>query len=609
MCGITGLWYFDGQKVDPGTLGRISKTIVHRGPDNYHYWISDEAEIGFGHQRLSILDLSEKADQPMKYLGRYVITFNGEVYNYLEIKETLIKRGYSFHSTTDTEVVLAAYAEYGEKCLDHFNGMFAFAIYDLQEKTLFCARDRFGEKPFFYAYVRDKYFIFGSEIKVILEYLPQYQLEEELFFLFYVYQLHENPNNKKQTFFRDIHKLEASHCMKIDSQGNIRLRKYWEIQLGKEASSDDFRQAVGTFQDMLADSVSKRLRSDVPVGTSLSGGLDSSTIMHLILSQKDKQLAGFKSFTARFNSNRDEGKYINILAQKYNFRSYQKVVTEYSLINDMNKILWHQEQPFSSASPVAQWEVMKLANHNSMKVLLDGQGADEVLAGYLHYFRPYLAEIAMRNFALFFKEYRNYLSVHGAQGIINLTYFSELLIPQMRQVMGKIRRHATVPAHMKDMGPDFLRKYKTYDPPFYNFSNLNEALHYSTFTYGLEKLLTFADRNAMAFSVEVRLPFLDHKMVEYLFSLPADYKIHNGWTKYIQRMAFDTIIPEEITWRSEKVGFETPQDVWLQNPFLQQEIVNAKKNLQLAGFLHKPIPGKEWIYYISSGFLKTFGFI
>jgi asparagine synthase (glutamine-hydrolysing) len=252
---------------------------------------------------------------------------------------------------------------------------------------------------------------------------------------------------------------------------------------------------------------------------------------------------------------------------------------------------------------------MKLANHNSIKVLLDGQGADEVLAGYLHFFRPYLAELALRNFAAFFKEYRAFSRVHNAKGIIDFTYFSELLLPEFRHALGKLRRYATVPAHMADLGKDMLRKYKTYDPPFTKFSNLNEALHYSTFTYGLEKLLTFADRNAMAFSVEVRLPFLDHKMVEYLFSLPSDYKLHNGWTKYIQRMAFDTNIPEEITWRSEKVGFETPQEVWLQHPVLKQEIVQAQKNLQLAGFLDKPIPGKEWIYYVSSGFLKTFGFI
>ena len=608
MCGITGLWYFDGQKVEPETIDRISRTILHRGPDAYQRWIAEEADIGFGHQRLSIIDLSEKAGQPMKYLDRYVITFNGEVYNYLELKEVLLKKGYTFTSTTDTEVVLAAYAEYGEQCLEYFNGMFSFALYDLREKTLFCARDRFGEKPFFYAWAKDKYFIFGSEIKVILEFLPQYQLEEELFFLFYSYLLHENPTNKKQTFFRDILKLEAAHCMTIRADGSMRLRKYWEIPAGGESTGDDFKKAMGTFRDMLADSVSKRLRSDVPVGTSLSGGLDSSTIMHLILSQKERQLAGFKSFTARFNSGRDEGRYISILAQKYNFRSYQKVVTEYSLINDIDQILWHQEQPFTSASPVAQWEVMKLAHHNNMKVLLDGQGADEVLAGYLHYFRPYFAELALQNFAAAFREYRAFSRIHKAGDIINLTYYTELLVPQFRHMMGKIRRYTTVPAHMADMGPDFLKKYKTYDPPFNNFTNLSQALHYSTFTYGLEKLLTFADRNAMAFSVEVRLPFLDHKMVEYLFSLPSGYKVNKGWTKYILRMAFDSDIPEEISWRSEKVGFETPQEVWLQHPVLKQEMATAQKNLHRAGFLDKPIAGKEWIYYISSNFLKTFRF-
>ncbi len=609
MCGISGLWYFDDQKVDSHLIDRISETIIHRGPDSYHNWFSDDKSIAFGHQRLSIIDLSEKADQPMSYLDSYVITFNGEVYNYLELKDVLIRKGYTFKSTTDTEVVLAAYAEYGEKCLEYFEGMFSFAIYDKREKKLFCARDRFGEKPFFYAFVKNKYFVFGSEIKVILKYLDYYQLEEELFFLFYTYFLHENPNHKSQTFFKNVHKLEAAHSLSINGSGEMKISRYWEIKPGKIDSGQDFKLSVKRFREMLSESVSKRLRSDVPVGTSLSGGLDSSTIMHLILSQKTKELAGFNAFTARFNSELDEGKYISILAKKYSFTSYQKLVTEFGLLNDIEKILWHHEQPFSSASPVAQWEVMKLAGHNNMKVLLDGQGADEVLGGYLHYFRPYLAGLATENLMKFVSEYRAFTKHHTGKGLIDLTYFSELLLPDFRRLMGKVRRYSTVPAHMKDMGAVFLKKYKTYEPPFTNFSNLNQALHYSTFTYGLEKLLTFADRNSMAFSVEVRLPFLDHKMVEFLFTLPQDFKLHNGWTKYILRMAFDTNIPEEISWRSDKIGYEPPQETWLKNPLLKLEIEKAKKNLQQAGFLDKPIAGKEWIYYISSNFLKVFKFI
>jgi len=607
MCGIAGILYFNGSSVESTEIDRITQVIRHRGPDKYQQWISDDRSIGFGHQRLSIIDLSELADQPMHYMDRYVITFNGEIYNYIELREELQKLGYRFTSHTDTEVVPTAWDAWKEKCLDRFEGMFAFSLYDKQEKLMFCARDRFGEKPFFFHHTPGSHFVFGSEIKVILAWLRNYSLDQEMFFLFLTYYLHENPRNRKQTFFENVHRLEAAHYLIINEQGEIYKQKYWEISDQQIPSDITICDAVETFRGLLEQSVSRRLRSDVPVGTSLSGGLDSSTLAHIILQQQTSAQHQFKSFTARFQSRtKDEGYYVRLLANAYQFTSYQTLVNEFVLMNDIEKLVWHQEQPIASASPVAQWEVMKLAHRHKVKVLLDGQGADETLAGYTHYYEPYFKDLITTNIPLFFREYSNFRKNKQDRNIFGYNFLLELMMPGLRKKMARLRGAAFSLNYLKDLGPVLHPAFSSYDSPFDGMKSLYSTLHSATFNYGLEKLLSFADRNSMAFSLEVRLPYLDHKLVEFLFSLPSDMKLNQGWTKYLLRLAYSEQLPAAISWRTDKLGFEPPQETWMKSPLMRQKIQESILSLQQKGYISKPDPGKSWIYFIADVFLKTF---
>lgn len=607
MCGIAGIQYYNDRRVDPVEIDHMASAIVHRGPDKYRQWISEDGKTGFGHQRLSIIDLSELADQPMHYRDRYVITFNGEIYNYVELKKELQEMGYAFTSHTDTEVVPAAWDAWKERCLDRFEGMFAFALYDREEKRLFCARDRFGEKPFFYIHAPGNYFVFGSEIKVLLNWLPEYHLDKEMFFLFLTYDLHENPKNRTQTFFEGISRLKAAHYMMIEADGSMQIRPYWEIRDQSLPRSISICDATDQFKFLLERSVDHRLRSDVPVGTSLSGGLDSGTLAHIILQKNQQNPHPFKTFTARFNSlSKDEGHFVKRLSDQYTFTSYQTLVNEFVLLNDLEKLVWHQEQPIASASPVAQWEVMKLAHRHKMKVLLDGQGADETLAGYTHYFRPYFKELIGHNFGAFIREYRSFKKNQRDQEIFGYDFLLELFMPGIRRKLARIKRQHILPGHMTDLGPEMLNTYRYYEPPFTGIKNLQSSLYNSTFHYGLEKLLSFADRNSMAFSLEVRLPYLDHKLVEFIFSLPADMKLNQGWTKYILRLAYSEQIPQEISWRKDKLGYEPPQASWLRNPLILLKTREAIRSLQQRGFIGTPNPAKSWNYLISDVFLKSY---
>jgi asparagine synthase (glutamine-hydrolysing) len=295
-----------------------------------------------------------------------------------------------------------------------------------------------------------------------------------------------------------------------------------------------------------------------------------------------------------------------LLADKYDFTSYQTLVNEFVLLNDLEKLVWHQEMPIASASPVAQWEVMKLAHRHKMKVLLDGQGADETLAGYTHYFRPYFKELIGSNFSRFISEYRFFKKNQRDRNIFGYDFLLELFMPDLRRKLAHIRRNSIQPSHMQDLGSELLPRFRHYDPPFDGIKNLQSSLHSSTFNYGLEKLLSFADRNSMAFSLEVRLPYLDHKLVEFLFSLPSDLKLNQGWTKYLLRLSYSEQIPAEISWRTDKLGYEPPQETWMNNPLIRRKSEESIRSLQEKGFIKDPDPSKTWIYLIADVFLKAF---
>lgn len=594
MCGIAGIISFNGSEVHQADLKRMTDSIAHRGPDDEGYWINPEKSIGFGHRRLSILDLTENGKQPMTY-NHTTITFNGEIYNYVELKNSLLLKGYVFRTDTDTEVILAAYLEYGEECVHYFDGMFAFVIWDEAKKKLFCARDRFGEKPFFY-FKNESKFIFASEMKAIFTCNISKNTSSKMMYNYLVYDIVESPDNKSETFYTDIHQLPPAHSLSLSLDGELIIKKYWDIDPNKQTSLSK-EDSVEYFKELFNTSIIRRMRSDVEVGTSFSGGLDSSAIVASITHLFPNN--SLNTFTARFqDENYDEGKYINHVKQKFNFNSHYTWPTSELLINELDKVFYHQEEPFGSTSILAQWEVMKKAKEQNVTVLLDGQGADETLAGYYKYFLPFLHELYKKDRASFKKQLYFIENELGLKNYLPKSFYVDNKFPNVRQKIGNLIRPYRTNNITKDLNKEFLNCHIKSPSPFKLFTDLNSSLYFDTFKYGLGKLLRFSDRNSMAFSREVRLPYLSHELVEFAFSLPSNYKMQNGWSKKILRDSMDDILPNEISWRKDKKGFQAPKD-WL----LNKDVVDLKneslKKLKKEKIISSGDDNKTWQYIMA----------
>jgi asparagine synthase (glutamine-hydrolysing) len=594
MCGITGKITFDNANLKYPELKKMTDSIAHRGPDGEGHWICDENKVGLGHRRLSIIDLSENASQPMHSSNkRFVISFNGEIYNYIELKEELITLGYKFITTSDTEVLLSAYQEYGELLLQKLDGMFAFAIWDKQKKELFCARDRFGEKPFFYFHDQQQ-FVFGSEMKAIFSSGISKTTDNQMLYLFLAYDVVENPNNKAQTFYKNIHQLPASHSLRISHDGEIQINKYWELKINS-TFTDSFENATQRFKFLFEESIKRRMRSDVKVGSSLSGGVDSSSILCSALGLFPENT--FNTFTARFkDKNYDEGIFVNELKKRYSFNTFECYPNSNQVIDHLDQIFYHQEEPFGSTSIVAQWEVMKLAKEHNTTVLLDGQGADETIGGYFKYFLPYLHEIEDK------KEYKHQKSAienHlGVQSYISKKEALRMRLPGFFDKITDISRPYRESVGL-DLSDDFKKEHNFESTPFHRDTNLNAFLHNDIFKYGLGKLLRFSDRNAMAHSVEVRLPYLSHQLVEFVFSLPSSYKIMEGWTKYILRKSMEGRVPSSILYRKDKKGFQAPE-TWMKDKQIQELINESTIKLKSEGILKKADSLNNWKYIMAN---------
>ena len=563
----------------------MTDTLVHRGPDAEGQWINPN--IALGSRRLSIIDLSSAGNQPMHYLGRYTIIHNGEVYNYPELKEELQKKGYSFFSKTDTEVIAAAYDRWKEECVDLFDGMFAFAIWDEKEQALFAARDRFGEKPFFY-YIDKEQFVFASEMKALWAAGIERKVNLKLLFNYLTIGYVDNPNIPEETFYENISKLPAASCLKFspDShQDNFQLsiENYWDIDIENENKRITDNEAIEKFGALFGQSVKRRLRSDVPVGTSLSGGLDSSSIiaiLHQLTTHRPltagTPLTAFSSVFPGFE--KDESAFAKLVADKFHLQHFTTTPNVTSLQDDLEKLFYYQEEPFSSASIYAQYKVYESAEQHGIKVLLDGQGADETLAGYHKYYKWYWQELFRKrklssgNELMAAKEL-GITEKFGWKNRVAALFPEFATIFLERQYLLNALRH-------EDLTKDFIQlqsKEAYYITP--EIFTLNGVLYFSTCMHGLEELLRYADRNSMAHSREVRLPFLNHELVEFVFSLPANFKIRNGWTKWLLRETMKDKLPGEVVWRKDKTGFEPPQQLWMQSNDIQKLIVGAKQKL------------------------------
>lgn len=568
MCGIAGVFSRKGKALDLDLARAMSDLIKHRGPDGSGSWISESENVVLLHRRLSIIDLSSAAAQPMlSDDDNLSIVFNGEIYNYIEVREVLKGNGYFFKTDSDTEVILKAYHFWGENCLPHFDGMFAMAIWDNINQSLFCARDRFGEKPFYY-YLSDDEFIFSSEIKSIIAYKKEVTINKD-FVQSYLFD--ENVLTQDKTFFNDIHVLEQASWVKI-STNEVLQNHYWSIDINSKNGDLNEEQCILEFGKLLRESISFRLRSDVPVGSSLSGGMDSSTIVCML---SDMGISNMQTFSARFNSALDEGKWIDDVSFKTGFKNHPIWPDPIQFGNELEQIIWHHEFPVRSASVYAQWCVMKLPRESNVKVLLDGQGADEYLAGYdeLKYFAIW---DLYKSFKLssFFDERKLFKKFYGGDKSLGFSFLADPLLSKLGMKRSIFR----------------------------NGESLKEVLKFYT-TTKLSELLRYADRNSMAHSVEVRLPFLYHKLVEFVFSINPDFIYKNGKTKYILRESAKNILPETIYNRTDKIGFAPPQNDWMNTPEMKSKLALANSSLLDFGF--KP-SNNQFRNFSTCTFLKRF---
>ncbi|MCP5051579.1 MAG: asparagine synthase (glutamine-hydrolyzing) [bacterium] len=609
MCGIAGIGGIEFQ-VDPQWIQQMTDALAHRGPDDEGYLAIDTngqrvvhltgkdskvngpsidrsidmADVFLGHRRLSILDPTPAGHQPMSTPdGKIWIVYNGEIYNYIELRDELKQRGHRFRTTTDTEIILAAYERWGQKCLAHFDGMWSFVIYDQRKNILFGARDRFGVKPFYY-YKDSSYFAFASEVKSLLT-LPfiTKQLNTEALFDFMVFN---GLPFMEEGFFKGINELQPAHAfIYYLENGHFSKWKYFTLRYNRKPDGFEKENSLRYIEDIrekLTHAVKLRLRSDVPLGSALSGGIDSSAIVCIIsqLMTIDSSLEGplsealnggfrQKVFTASFpGTSIDESDWAKLAAERSNARWHQTFPKAEEYLADIEDLAYTQEIPYGSPSVYAQYRVMKLAKENDVKVILDGQGADELFTGYTMYYDVFFYQLLKQfNIKTLANEF-----LHLGNAPVN---YKEMLLALFKQArrqivpyrfIKKYRTGQTNRFHHRYISEDFWEANKNRFDLIRDrdFKSLNNMLFEYFTRQKLSNLLKYEDRNSMRFSVESRTPFADHLgLIQYVFNIPAAYKIHNGWSKYLLREAMKGILPEEIRVRKDKKGFFVPDLQWL----------------------------------------------
>ena len=564
VCGLAGYIRFDGQPAERGIVETMTAALAHRGPDDAGFY--SDFSIALGFRRLAIMDLSDAGHQPMKSPdGRFVIIFNGEIYNYVELREELRGLGYDFRSSGDTEVLLRAYQAWGADCLARLNGMWAFLIYDRRRRTIFGSRDRFGVKPL-YLYRADNAFLFASEIKGILAsgLLPSAEVNWAVAARYLLLgQLDDYP---RQTFYKEIEQIPPGTAFEITLPKGIREWLYWTLDGLDESSIDD---APERFVDLFEDAIRLRLRSDVPVGVCLSGGLDSTSIIcsmarHRAVSSADLGLPlhAFSFVDEDF----DESRYIHDTLQMACAVSHRLEIRPDRIWSATQEAIQFHDEPFHSATALMGFELMRLAKASGIKVVMNGQGADEAIGGYSPYFRDY-----------WFSLFRSARFAHLAKSVVAYSRGRrEHLLPLLGTIATRAAREALreIPLLRASARPLHLRKirsggwYSAQITGAYEYrsqahpTSLRQSLINSVQGSWLRLYLRLEDRNSMAHSVEVRLPFMDYRLVSFVCSLPDDWKIRGPWNKYILRHAMKGRIPEAVRTRVDKFGFPVPIDRW-----------------------------------------------
>lgn len=577
MCGIAGIINKKNAQVDKNDIQKMDDTMIHRGPDAEGIYI--DGNLGLGHRRLSIVDLSENGNQPMvSHDKKYVLVFNGEIYNYIELRERLKKEGAQFYTETDTEVIIESYRFWGINCTRRFNGMWSFAIYDMERRKVFLSRDRFGIKPL-YMYESEDEIIFASEIKCITAIRPEQKIVDVVQVARYLFYYEEDMD--EHTFYKNIHNFPRSHNMLYDLKTHKkRYQEYWNIDVLKLKEKWKCKDSYKKFRELLEDSIRIRLRADVNIGACLSGGLDSSTIVGIASKKFHVKMHTFSSVYDYKSCNEKE--YIDCMNQ------YVEAIPHYiypdkseNIIEDMKGMMRYHDGPCQSASPYSGYCVYRGVGKEA-KVLLDGQGADELIGGYEFFYIGKIREILKKNTCL------SRIRAICLILLIHMTwpeaeyYLGGKLISEVLGSKGyKLFKKLTGNEKSNAVGMRKIKYKKAFTEidlevkPWNNNSmkseldrQLNEHLQYTT----LPRILHDVDRSSMARSLEVRLPFLDYRLVEFSYTLLGKDKIRGLWTKFILRKSCQRYLPEKIRNRRKKMGLPAPFDMWLRDERFKAEI-------------------------------------
>ncbi len=562
MCGIAGIVDFDGRPVARARVARMCELLRHRGPDGQGIYLNRDGmagrngpRVGLGHRRLKIVDLSDSARQPMTNPdGSLWLTYNGEIYNHVTLREMLVAKGYRFASAGDAEVVLHAYEAWGERCVDRFDGMWALAVWDAREQSLFLSRDRLGIKPLYYLANGDE-LLFASEIKALIAVTPA---RRDVDFGSVARYLFDGKTDRgADTFFAAVKALPAGHSMRVSREGRRRVFRYWD--LARAAGRTDRFERTGVSMDeaaparlrsLLDDAVRTHLFADVPVGACLSGGIDSSAIVGLA----SKHHSVLKTFTATFPGYAcDEQLYAAQVGRACGVEAYWVRPGAQDFMALLPRMIYHQDEPCQAYGMFGQWQVMAHAARK-VKVVLDGQGGDELFGGYLHYFPHYLKTLAEDSSV----DRNRRLAVRSR---IADCFGRTAARPFAANANGAFAARTAILS-------DDLKACLTYHDdsgakPFDD--HLTNVLFHAVTRDSLPSLLRCEDRMSMAHSVEARVPFLDHRLVAFGFALPYDLKISGEVTKVVLRQAMRGIVPDGICNRKDKLGFEAPLAIWLRN--------------------------------------------
>jgi asparagine synthase (glutamine-hydrolysing) len=591
MCGIAGLVGVQSAQAEVYLRAMLLRQ-AHRGPDGEGVWESADGRVRLGHRRLAILDLSERGRQPMEDAsGRFVLTFNGEIYNYLELRAELQCLGARFYSDSDTEVIIEAYKAWGESCLVRFNGMFSFALYDAVRGVLFCARDRYGEKPFLFVAESNR-FAFASEYKALLA-LPDISREYDEFRM--IRGLHNASvglDGDRQTVFLAIRQLLPSEAMTVDVRSlEIRIWRYWTVQPRDDYAQMSQVDAVNWFRELMTDSVRLRMRSDVPVGSCLSGGLDSSAIVSLVRKVIHPE-GEYHTFTGRFpGTAADEWIYAAQVVDDSNVISHVVEPTAAGFASELSEFVSSNELPIGSSSQYAQYCVFRLAKEHGITVLLDGQGADELLGGYEQYFQFYIAALDARGEKQ--RLTRELPEIRRRYPLALVpparAWRNRLPLLLRKQLSSWLGSGSNLLYGLK---PEIARRVsvESHRVKVERFDALTAALYQDSFGMYLTTLLRYGDRNSMAHSREVRLPFCDYRLAELALSLPPGYLMGDAQTKRLLRESMRGILPEPVRTRWNKQGFRPPQESW----FTGQLLTMAEDLLHSQSFVQSEYWDAPW---------------